>query len=530
MVGSRRLILVILLSLAFTSPTFALQKHPLKEIIPDSTNDSNLTLGGYSIVNVGSVGIGTSNPIKKLDIRGASDGLLILVPSDDVNPSNDIFQITNSVLSNKFSVRKDGTTIVQGSLGVGTSNPGAAKLKVTGGQVSVDTGSISAPSIISNAAPNTGIVFGSSSLPNNIYFVSNGGNSGGSQLSVQPNTIVSTVPIWINLALGSNGGSASQPVYSFGVDQDTGIFSEGQNELGIATGGVSRLYVKESNIGIGTSSPSQKLHVAGNVRIEGLSNCNTIDTDANGNLVCGTDAVNAGTVTSVGSGTGLTGGSITSSGSISLNTAGISSCTGSGQKIFWDSTNNRLTCGTDVDTDTRCSTLGTCSQVCIGSDCRNSWPASSTSGQITQMKVESRSHTPSPTGNAIPDTVVYTFTPGSSNHYQLISYYVEANTGTGSTGRSVDGKVRFTFNDGSTVTDTSSAGGISGSMRKQATLIGRSIWTYSGGSSSYSEQSTIFDGKTGLRITKVEFIYSASSGVEGPGTARYGFHALEVKD
>ena len=47
------------------------------------------------------------------------------------------------------------------------------------------------------------------------------------------------------------------------------------------------------NIGIGTTGPTQKLHVVGNARITGLVSCNTIDTDASGNLVCGTDETGA---------------------------------------------------------------------------------------------------------------------------------------------------------------------------------------------------------------------------------------------
>ena len=43
------------------------------------------------------------------------------------------------------------------------------------------------------------------------------------------------------------------------------------------------------NVGIGTASPLTKLHVVGDARITGLTNCNTIDTDADGNLECGTD-------------------------------------------------------------------------------------------------------------------------------------------------------------------------------------------------------------------------------------------------
>lgn len=49
------------------------------------------------------------------------------------------------------------------------------------------------------------------------------------------------------------------------------------------------------NVGIGVSLATQKLHVNGNVRISGLISCDTIDTDAAGNLSCGTDTGGGGT-------------------------------------------------------------------------------------------------------------------------------------------------------------------------------------------------------------------------------------------
>jgi hypothetical protein len=76
----------------------------------------------------------------------------------------------------------------------------------------------------------------------------------------------------------------------------------------------SNIWYNDGNVGIGTNSPSQKLDVAGSVRVRGLTGCDTVDTDGSGNLVCGSD--NAG-VTGVTAGNGLTGGG--SSGSVTLN-------------------------------------------------------------------------------------------------------------------------------------------------------------------------------------------------------------------
>ena len=48
----------------------------------------------------------------------------------------------------------------------------------------------------------------------------------------------------------------------------------------------------DGRVGIGTESPAQKLHVVGNARFTGVPNCtggSTLDTNASGDLVCGTD-------------------------------------------------------------------------------------------------------------------------------------------------------------------------------------------------------------------------------------------------
>ncbi|MGD2073199.1 MAG: hypothetical protein PVG65_06905 [Candidatus Thorarchaeota archaeon] len=52
------------------------------------------------------------------------------------------------------------------------------------------------------------------------------------------------------------------------------------------------------------------------------------------------------------------------------------------------------------DVDTRCDVSGTCSQVCVGSDCRNSWPSGGAKGTLSCVD---RTHYP-PYYNPNPST------------------------------------------------------------------------------------------------------------------------------
>jgi hypothetical protein len=94
------------------------------------------------------------------------------------------------------------------------------------------------------------------------------------------------------------------------------------------------------------------LVVTNGVQLNAFGNC-TLKTNSSGVLTCGTDLTGGGggggtgTVTQIDTGPGLTGGPITTTGTIGINTANISTCTGTTQKVLWDSTNNRFTCGTD---------------------------------------------------------------------------------------------------------------------------------------------------------------------------------------
>lgn len=64
--------------------------------------------------------------------------------------------------------------------------------------------------------------------------------------------------------------SATTPSFQPGNDADTGMFLAGTNKIGFSTGGTERLIIDDSgHVGIGTSNPSEKLHVVGNTLHEG---------------------------------------------------------------------------------------------------------------------------------------------------------------------------------------------------------------------------------------------------------------------
>jgi hypothetical protein len=84
------------------------------------------------------------------------------------------------------------------------------------------------------------------------------------------------------ISLGSNLGvplaTAASPSVFFGTDTNTGIYSPGADQVAISTNGTGRLFVDASgNVGVGTGSPVSKLDIGGSTSGQTITFSNTAD-------------------------------------------------------------------------------------------------------------------------------------------------------------------------------------------------------------------------------------------------------------
>ncbi len=143
-----------------------------------------------------------------------------------------------------------------GYVGVGTASP-SATLDVVG-TIEVGDGTLSAPSITFGNDTNVGFY---RVAADQIGFVANGGLyfqfTAGSLLhsSTGGPSILGGV------------GTATNPVYSFYGDANSGLYRLGADQIGLITGGsaTNGIIINNGSVGIGTTSPQNTLNVIGDI-------------------------------------------------------------------------------------------------------------------------------------------------------------------------------------------------------------------------------------------------------------------------
>ena len=189
-----------------------------------------------------------------------------------------------------------------GNIGIGTTTP-TAKLDVQG---SAEFGTTNI-ALITSAGKITGLsstYFGTDTSANLATILTNETGTGNTVFSASP-TFTGTLTAadidlsgTLNLAGASyisslgyarlENGIVGAPAYSFQNDFDTGLWTPVTDVLAVSTGGVERFRVNASgNLGIGTTTPAQRLQVFGNIRV-GTTGSNGCLEDFGGGVITGT--------------------------------------------------------------------------------------------------------------------------------------------------------------------------------------------------------------------------------------------------
>ena len=212
-----------------------------------------------SMDSSGNVGIGTTTPSNKLDIKG--DGARLHISSSDFplvkiggyassGGFEDVGYLSLMSAGNetiRLGAHSGISTYFTQDVGIATTSPGS-KLDVAGEirgrkfAFNDDTNT----SIDTFAADQIGFTLGSNSAVKWAFV------AGAHAMQFMHGT-----------------GNATYPSYTFQSDQDTGMYLATNGAIGFTTGGSERMRINSTGLGIGISNPTAKLHVAGDAIVTG---------------------------------------------------------------------------------------------------------------------------------------------------------------------------------------------------------------------------------------------------------------------
>ena len=285
----------------------------------ETSNTARMTLDTN-----GNLGIGTTNPGSKLHIYDASGDREMIQHRGNAHSTNLLLGTVNGetavvgggsgdslILYSNNDVNSGMIINSFGDIGIGTDTPAV--------ELDVHTGSINAAEICDEDNANcldlstgsgysAGDTFlagdGAVATPSISFqndtdsgFYLSGGNSIGITVSGVNQGAMTNSSWEIYRKIRTGNCSVTEPCFSFTGDNDTGLFSSGTDELGFTTNATERMVIDASgNVGVGTASPSQALHVHGKIAVTGstpsVSDCGTSPTitgnDTRGRVKLGT--------------------------------------------------------------------------------------------------------------------------------------------------------------------------------------------------------------------------------------------------
>jgi len=295
----------------------------------------------------GNVGIGTTGPVTRLTSYGTGDNLTLQSGSDNTGTRHSlVFQGGSTNIEARiqsgnygsywggldFQVSNQGTAGTttdsamfikhDGNVGIGSTGP-LYKLDVAGDLRATGTiyGDLAQGTVTPTGFTEGSVAFagsgGTLAQDNSNFFWDDTNNRLGigttaPSSKLQVNGLMKIVNGGLEISssgvIKGQSGGASAPAYSFLSNTNMGMYRAGADILGLASGGTGVLFVNSGKVGIGTTAPSQLLHVydtgsmaakletssSGNAQLQ-LVNSNkywyltTVGTDSSFRIYDGTD-------------------------------------------------------------------------------------------------------------------------------------------------------------------------------------------------------------------------------------------------